>query len=392
MVFVAFLAGCNSALIRPPAIVYADAGSRAIGAAVGERDARYSSVMTSFFPSLIPLHPGDAVNFEVRDSGEPHTVAMGRLVDAAITALDTLPTTADLRAFEGLPQMRALPTVFPSGVEGDTPRVNRSAAERCFLARGAPAVSATGGARACPERDQPDFDGTQAFYSAGHLEEGEPFRVKLADDIRPGIYGFMCLVHRAAMTGAIEVRAPSVDRPPVADVRREATEEEDDVASSLSAVARRVLTRTEEGVLAGTGPAGRARGFLSSFIPDRTGIDAGDTVTWELFGTHSISFEPERRAREGILLEDDEGVRINVDAWRPVGSPAQPQAALAYPPTLAEVRVDGGSWGGEGSFSSGILRATPPAKVLYTLRFTEPGTYRYLCVVHQPMRGTVEVS
>ena len=348
--------------------------------------------MTSFFPAVIPLHPGDAVNFEVRDSGEPHTVALGKLVDAALTALDTLPTTADLRAIEALPQMRALPTLFPSSVQNSSPRANGSAAERCFLARGTPAVSATGGARACPERDQSDFDGTQAFYSAGYLEEGEPFRVKLADDIRPGIYGFMCLVHRAAMTGAIEVRPTDTERPPVAEIRELARDEEDQVASSLGAVARRVLTRSRPPVLAGAGPSGRARGLLSSFIPREVRIDAGEEVTWELFGMHSISFESEQQPREGLLLKDRDGVRINLDAWRAVESPEQPADALAYPPKLAVASVDGGSWDGDGSFSSGVLRATSPAKVLYTLRFTEAGTYNYLCLVHQPMRGTIRVD
>lgn len=389
---VVLAAGCNSRLIRPPATVYADGGSRAIGASIGDKEGRFSSVMLSFFPSLIALHPGDALNFEVRDSGEPHTVALGRLVDAALTALDTLESTADLRAIEGLPQMRALPTVFPSTVETGTPRANRSAADRCFLARGSPPVSATGGARGCPEKNQPDFDGTQAFYSAGYLEEGEPFRVKLSDEIRPGIYGFMCLVHRAGMTGAIEVRPETVERPPVSEIREQAANEQDEVASALGTVARRVLPRADGPVLAGAGPSGRARGLLSSFVPRELGIEAGDAVTWELFGMHSISFDPERQAREGLLVEDRRGVRINLDAWRPVEGPAQPAAALAYPPTLAVASVNGGSWDGEGRFSSGILRATSPAKVLYTLRFTQPGTYDYLCVIHQPMRGTIEVG
>lgn len=385
-------AGCNSRLIRPPATVYADGGGRAIGASVGEREARYSSVLVSFFPSLIPLHPGDAVNFSVRDSGEPHTVALGRLVDSALTALDTVATTAGVRTIEALPQMRALPSVFPGSVDTDRPRVNGSAAERCFLDTGAPPVSATGGAPECREEEQPDFEGTQSFYSSGFLKEGEPFRVKLSDRIRPGIYGFMCLVHRASMTGAIEVRAATVERPPVADVREQAQNEEDEAASTLGPVARRALTRSEDGVLAGTGPGGRARGFLASFIPERTRIRAGGTVTWALFGMHSISFEPERDAREGVLVEDGEGVRLNLDAWRPVRSRPPPAAALSFPPTLANVDVDGGSWSGEGSFSSGILRATPPASVKYSLRFTEPGTYRYFCLVHPPMRGTVEVG
>jgi plastocyanin len=387
-------AGCNSRLLRPPVTVLADAGGHQISATIAEKSHRYSSVLLSFFPSSVPLHPGDALNFEVRDTGEPHSVAMGKLVDAALAAATPLRETADLRAIEALPQMKRLPAVFPQRVEDSRPRVNRSAAERCFLDRGSPPVSASGGAPACREREQPEFDGTQAFYSAGFLEEGKPFRVKLSPKIRPGTYAFMCLVHRSAMAGTIEVRPSGVERPRVADVRKAGTDEENEVAASLDPAARRAADLPPSStVLAGTGPEGRVTGFLSSFIPDKlTGIAPGDTVTWKLYGNHSISFGASRKAQDGILIADREGVRINLDAWLPVSSPRPPAGALAYPPVNARLMVDGGAWSGEGTHSSGILRSTPPTAVSYTLTFAKPGTYRYVCLVHQRMRGRIEVS
>lgn len=385
-------AGCNSRLIRPPAIVYADAAGHPISATVRDIDHRFNSVLLSFFPSTVALHPGDALNFEVRDSGEPHTVAMGRLVDSALDALAELGATSDVRAIEALPEMKRLPSVFPEELTGSAPRANRSAVERCFLPRGEPPVAPRGGADVCPERDQPEFDGRQSFYSSGFLEEGEPFRVKLSQRIEPGTYGFMCLVHRASMVGAIEVRPTTAERPRVADVRKEGDDEEDEVAASLEPAARRAAARERGAVLAGTGAVGRIRGYLSSFIPENSQIDSGDSITWQLFGMHSISFEPSRDAEQGILVEEGGSVRINDDAWKAVSSPAQPAAAVSYLPSAEPVEVDGGSWSGEGSFSSGILRATPPGVVNYKLTFTSPGTYRYRCLVHTRMRGRVVVG
>ena len=384
-------AGCNSRLIRPPLTIYVDGGGRQVSATVRERDYHFNSVMLSFFPSRAPVHPGDAVNFELRDSGEPHTVAMGRLVDRALTALSTLGGTEGSRTIEGLPQMQKLPSVFPNTVSGDSPRVNASAARRCFLDSGSPPVSSSGGAPACRERDQPEFDGTHEFYSSGYLEEGEPFRVKLASDLRPGAYAFMCLVHRSSMTGAIEVRASDVERPPVAEMREQGRDQENEVTSTLEPPARRSAQRNEDTVLAGTGPVGRARGLLSSFIPELKRTKAGEPVTWELFGTHSISFEPSRDAEEGILIEDDDGVHLNLDAWRAVSSVSDPRA-FSFPPAEPTLEINGGTWSGEGAFSSGVLRATAPATITYTLAFEDPGTFRYRCLVHPRMRGRVLVD
>jgi plastocyanin len=131
---------------------------------------------------------------------------------------------------------------------------------------------------------------------------------------------------------------------------------------------------------------------VSSFIPNEVKIGTGEKVVWQLYGTHSISFDPSRDAKQGVIVEDDEGAHINLDAWRAVGSPGQPDAAVSYPPSSARVAVKGGSWSGEGAFSSGILRASQPTVLTYELTFTKPGSYRYLCLVHPRMRGRVVVQ
>lgn len=384
--------GCNSRLLRPPATVFVDGGESSVTANVGDEQFTFPSVLLSFFPSNVPLHPGDSVKFDIRYNGEPHTVALGKLVDAAVTAVEGLGPGAGLADVENLAEMQKLPDVFPRAVGDGDPKVNRSAAERCFLDKGAPPNSPTGGAKPCPERGQPDFDGTQSFYSSGFLPEGEGFRMKLSNDTRPGTYRFMCLVHRAAMTGSLEVRARDAERPGVSQVKIAGRDEQRVVAAAVATAARDSATPPDGVVLAGAGPEGEVRGFVSAFIPNVLQTRVGRKVEWRLFEMHSISFKPARRARDGILLQESGGqVKINVEAWKPVGSPQPPPEALAFPPPAEPVSIDGGTWSGEGSFSSGILRAVPPGKVIYTLSFAEPGTYSYVCLVHDQMRGRIEV-
>ena len=383
--------GCNSRVLRPPAIVSLDSGEASVSIPVGDRVHRFSSVFISFSPSTLTLHPGDGVKFEVRYTGEPHTVAMGTLIDSAVGVIDRLGPEATLDQIEGLPEMRRVPTLLPNA-PGPDPEVNRSAAERCFLDSERPPVSVSGGAPACPRRDQPDFDGTQSFYSSGFIPEGEGFRVKVSGDTKPGTYRFMCLVHRATMHGSIEVTSPNVPRPNVRQVKIAGRDEQRVVAAALREPAETAANAENVPIAAGTGPSGLVRSFVSSFIPSVAKARVGEPVRWRLFRTHSISFNPSRRASDGILVQERDGtVKINKEAWQPAGVDV-PVAATRYPPPRQRVEIDAGTWSGDGARSTGVLRAIPPLSVTYTLRFAKPGTYDYVCLVHNSMRGRIEVS
>jgi hypothetical protein len=60
----------------------------------------------------------------------------------------------------------------------------------------------------------------------------------------------------------------------------------------------------------------------------------------------------------------------------------------------ARLVVDGGTWDGAGFRSSGFPICLggdcPPAR--FSLTFTKPGTYRYACLLHPAMIGTVVVT
>lgn len=384
---------CNSKLLRPPAIVFVDAGERVITTSLDEVRYRFPSAFLAFLPSRIPLHPGDALNFQLQDTGEAHTVAMGRTIDRALSSVEALGTAADLPVIEKLPSMKKVPSVFPATLSGSVPRILRTAAEPCYITKGPPATSPAGGNKPCREGDQPAFRGTQSFYSSGVIEEGEPFRVKLSGDIEPGTYRFMCLVHRSAMSGAIEVVPKSAARPTVAELRKSATDEEEQIAGSLATPGRDAIRRERGPILAGAGPTGNARGLVTDFFPRHSKAQTDEVITWRFFGAHSISFNPDSDAKEGMLVGKRGGtLRANPDAWKPVRGAPIPSKVFSYPPPIEAFSIDGGTWNGEDEFSSGIIRATPPASVSYKLRITKPGKYEYSCLVHDSMRGTIEVG
>src|SRR5688572_26275920 len=118
----------------------------------------------------------------------------GALVDAGVARLAQLGPRASLAAQESSPEMLRLPDAFPHEVTGGPQDANQSAAQPCYLDRGVPPLSLTGGAPACLRRDQPEFDGTQSFYNSGVLmATGDSFTVPLATATKPGTYSLMCM-------------------------------------------------------------------------------------------------------------------------------------------------------------------------------------------------------
>src|SRR5207248_1477458 len=147
-----------------------------------------------YYPNTLKVHAGDTIDFKEVWSGEPHTVTMGKLVDAGLAAQDKAdPHGAPLPAFAKLPSM------FPSG-QGD---LNQNAAQPCFMSGGDPSTIKNNGA--CPKVTQPAFDGTQAYYSSGFLKKGTTFDVKLAPNIAAGTYRYYCNVHGPEMSGSFTV-------------------------------------------------------------------------------------------------------------------------------------------------------------------------------------------
>ena len=130
------------------------------------------------------------------------------------------------------------------------------------------------------------------------------------------------------------------------------------------------------------------------FYPKVVTVHAGDTVTWQLRGFHTITFTGPKRDYPFIVPQGGKqpvqkdasgdpfwwGGKTPVLGVSPLSILQQGGAAISSP---KQVR------------SSGLLRVLqstakqPPAP--YQLTFTTPGVYRYECAVHTSMRGVVRV-
>lgn len=381
--------------LAPPINVLVDRRGEAVDGRVDPETLEdMPAVFDAYFPSSVQIHAGDTIIFEPEFTGEPHTVTFGTLVDDAVEKLSEFTPETPLEEIEALPEMQALPTLFPRDPGGGGPlQVNASAAEPCYLQDDRPPTSAQGGARACPERAQPEFTGEETFYSSGWLKQDERFRVTFSEDLEPGTYGFMCLVHRSAMTGTVEVLPEERAVPAKRDVLREADEALDRLKAGLEPVADEVASATPESAVAGAGEPWRGSAQLAAFFPERVRVEAGETVSWTVSGMHTITLQPDVIPGE-LLEEAGEGIALNPEVVRPSeGAPLLPHRSLAYPPAAGGEPVAlSATYDGEGTFNSGLLWSIPPVGVTYDVTFTRPGTYELRCLVHPDMRAVVEVE
>ena len=136
-----------------------------------------------------------------------------------------------------------------------------------------------------------------------------------------------------------------------------------------------------------------AHGDALAFFPRAVTIHAGDTVTWQLFGFHTVTFPGAHRPYPFIAPSGHQPA-----AQDSTGSPfwwAGKLPQLTVSP-LALVPQGGATISSPGQVrSSGLVRiltakpGTPPAP--FSLTFTKPGVYHYQCAVHPGMHGVVVV-
>jgi plastocyanin len=319
------------------------------------------------------------------DSGNPP--------DTSFEELSKYIDEASNKAFEDLP--------FAFGEEED--QLVQGVAQPCYLKTGRPPKD-----RACrsAQQGQTAFDGTQSFYNSGIIryegQTGNTFRLPLADDIRPGKYDFYCAVHGPLQGTEVEVKPASEDIPSQEDVTRDARREIESVSKPLNEVwsdAQDGRIKIGEGDAAETVNAPFAGLFspkeihsaIDAFVPERITVKAGEPIAWKMMGAeHTISFDVPRYFPPVEFLKDGT-VRLNPKLHPPAGGAPKPPEG-DNPPT----KIDGGTYDGTGFWSSGLIGACPecggPSFIEYTLRISKPGTYKYACLLHPPMVGTVVVS
>jgi plastocyanin len=378
-------------------------GAQTFTVDVDGHNAKVNEAFIAYYPSTVRVHAGDTVVFHEVGNGEPHTVTLGSLTNTVLSAFEKLtpkqlagtPPKSFLRLDAKVPQL------LPQG-PGDA---IQSGANPCFVTTGAPPAKS-----ACPKVAQPEFTGKESFYNSGWLDSNAKFTVHLSSGIAPGTYRFMCLLHREGMTGKVVVVPSSTSVPsPSAQFAAgqkslQATEAKLQPAATALAQGKPPLPVKLPGanpILAGSGTQSVQEAAITQFGPTKVHIPVGGSVTWYLIGPHSITFNSNKSNDDIRSVAPDGSVHLNPKALAPAGGPGEPPpkggggggggGSSNAPPTFKVVAST--SWNGSGFLNSGVfVNSGPPLVEGYKLTFTKAGTYKYICTVHDDMKGEVDVG
>jgi plastocyanin len=307
---------------------------------------------SAYYPKSVRVRPGDTVVFDNKSKQSIHTVTFGVSADrkdqpAIVTS-----------AIEGNP------VVFGPCYTDQDPKPD------LFACPGAP----TGAPAAGPPPAAPTLSG-KGYWNSGQLApditgipepppaEARRSTVKLADSIAPGSYHFVCLIH-PYMDGTLEVVNKDEDRvspDAVAKAGDQAAQVDVEAAGKL-AEPRGTAETGKATVVAGAGDKVVA---INQFFPAALTVKAGDTVTWKdesPYEPHTVTFQSPFKSPE------DKGV------FKPggVASGKPYQGGFAH---------------------SGLIGPAPffPGDS-FSLKFTKPGQYSYLCMLHPGMGALVTVE
>jgi plastocyanin len=365
----------------------------------------FTSTFWSYFPRNVVVHPGDTVVFRQAWTGEPHTVTLGTLFDDAIAQVPALRIWSKVGgpmpdiAPEEMARVEEALAQLPGSLNREE-IAQQNGAQPCFLEQGRPPADPD---RPCADdaQRQPAFNGRHSYYNSGLIPfEGSrdnEYTVPLSDDVEPGDYAYYCNVHGIDQSGVITVVPEEEQIPSQAQVDREARREVEQQARPLVRAygqARRgqtteLLGRDVDEALAGWLARG-VPGVINEFVPRRIQATVGQKVTWRFVGLHTVSFDVPTYAPVFTIDDDTGTVTINREVVDPVGGPGFPLTAAIPTADEPDAEVDAGTYDGEGFLSSGVIRGL--GKIVYSVTFSEPGTYNYACLIHPRMIGQVVVS
>ena len=376
-------------------------GPQTLPISVDHKTEPFASSWISFFPSKVSARPGDTLEFTEAFTGAPHGVMAGTLVTELAAAAKKAgppkdgPPPPELEAI-----FKKLPQTFVDGEPkpGEDFLVP-AGTQPCYTATEDPPLT-----EACSKEQQKlpgTFTGKERFISSGFMADEDTFKVALADDLTPGTYTFMCVVHQGGMTEEVTVVAKDADVPNADAVKAAGEKELSDLVAKLKPEADKVIamTNAKEAVAGANPPEGTEIPTEGANVfPKELAIKKGEAVTWTINGFHTIAFNAPEDARPWFLKADDGTVSSNKKTFAPANSPKIPPGPKPAggdgggdrkgPPP--QVKVDGGKYDGKAFLNSGI--PLDESQLVYTLAFTEAGTFTYKCLVHPDMEGTVKVS
>ncbi|MDP1795252.1 MAG: hypothetical protein Q8K63_14035 [Acidimicrobiales bacterium] len=366
----------------------------------------YGELQTTNDDLVNPEDPGDATfaDFVAQLKAAKPAAARDNVLDAYRSLMKTFAELPDIDSPPPLPFSEVNDLIDElSGqsfenllfVGDDIGDIQQNTGQACYLKSGLPPED---GSTRCSraQQQQPEFDGTYSFYNSGILPyegpRGNSYPMKLADDIKPGKYFFYCAVHGPSQLSEIQVLKPGSEVPTAREVAQKGRDDAEEFILPLDKLYRETVKtntfdldgETLKGPFGGL-PSNGLFGSINEFVPRTIRAKVNETITWKFMGSdHTVSFDVP--AYLPIIEFTPNRIRLNPKVKDVAGG----SPALTEPVDGEVYAVDGGTYDGEGFFSSGLFGHEPYAT--YSLKISKRGTYNYACLVHPKMIGKVIIT
>ncbi|MDQ6729302.1 MAG: hypothetical protein M3022_03085, partial [Actinomycetota bacterium] len=220
------------------------------------------------------------------------------------------------------------------------------------------------------------YDGTTGIDSGIPTGPGatKPLNVKFT---RAGTYKFFCDVHYG-MVGFVVVKAKHEKIPTARQDSAALTAQVTAAAKS----AKQIAGKKEPADTVGLGRAGSGGLELFQMFPTTLTVPSGTAVTFTMSSRtreiHTATFGP-----KDYLKALAQTYRSPVPS--PIGDfPSDPVQPIVLSPTS-----HGNGFGNVGVLSRDPKTPNPSSR---QIRFTQPGTYHFVCLIHPQMQGTIIVK
>jgi plastocyanin len=231
------------------------------------------------------------------------------------------------------------------------------------------------------------------LHNSGLPGEGPPQPYKLRFN-RKGSFDYVCIVH-PGMDGTVKVKGRRA-RVPGARKDRRAARKEQQAALRRAQRLTRGPGRLNKIVQAGNDD--RRGTAIFKFFPAKPAFKVGDVVTMRMPRrspeVHTVTFGPSNG--ENLYVDQIAAAFITPDlsGGGPPTIVLEPRAAYPSDPPPAGPAPLSPTSHGNGYVNTGILDSDPasPVPASTQVRFTAPGSYTYICLVHPFMRDTLTVT
>jgi plastocyanin len=224
----------------------------------------------------------------------------------------------------------------------------------------------------------PNYDGS-GVAGSGLLNKGDSWSLTFT---KAGSYTYLCAIH-PGMGGMVNVvpAGQTADTQAAVDARGTGQVNSELATKAIPAIMSNVGELVVEGATVGVA-SGVQNGLadIQRFLPRRVTIHKDEAITWVWKTTdtpHTVTFLGGEPAPDVVMPQP-----------QPNGPPK-----LQLNPKMLQPAGDATKWDGASYLNSGFLQPMPgqPAPT-FTVRFAEPGTYDYVCLLHEGMVGTVVVT